>query len=235
MSSVSKALNEAGVKRLAGEGAYARGLDYYRNGRVDSVEESGEELRAGVIGNRDYTVVLSSDEGVLDYSCVCPQGSEGVFCKHGMAAALAWLRRPADAKSKPGRAAKKITLADAANLLREEDKNTLVSMILEWAREDGRLEERLLIYAARRTGPDAAAAAILRAFRQAVRIRGYLRYHEASSWTRNVHEAIGPIEKLPEDGHATYVIELCEAALEKEAGRCDGIPERFGWPHEQLA
>lgn len=215
MSSVSKALNEAVVKRLAGEGAYARGLDYYRNGRVDSIEESGEELRAVVIGNRDYTVVLSSDEGVLDYSCDCPQGSEGVFCKHCVAAALAWLRRPADARSKRGRAAKKITLADAANLLREEDKDTLVSMILEWAQQDRRLEERLLLYAARRTSPDAAAAAILRAFHQAVRIRGYLRYHEASSWARDVHEAIHPIEKLLEDGHASYVIELCEAALEE--------------------
>jgi len=237
VSSISKALNEAVVKRLAGEGTYARGLDYYRTGRVESIEESGGELRAVVVGNRDYTVVLSSDEGVLDYSCNCPQGNEGVFCKHCVAAALAWLRRPSDAGSKRGRAAKKITLADAANLLREEDKETLVSMILEWARQNGRLEERLLIYAARRTSPEAVTAAILRAFREAVHIHGYLRYHEAAGWARDVHEAIGPIEKLLEDGHATYVIELCEAALEEltyAAGSLDDSDGHLGGLRERL-
>src|SRR5580700_10479962 len=111
-NNLAGSINDAVIRRLADGQSYQRGLDYYSHGHVESLEERDESVRAVVRGNQDYTVTLATDEGVLDYSCDCPVGSDGTFCKHCVAAALAWLKR-APAKSSGRGKAKTVTLADA--------------------------------------------------------------------------------------------------------------------------
>jgi uncharacterized Zn finger protein len=215
-SDISHAINDAVLRRLAGGRSYQRGRDYYTHGHVDSIESDAEGIHAVVRGTNDYTVTLSADEGILDYSCDCPQAADGSFCKHCVAAALAWLNR--DTSSKKGKAGKKAkapTLADAAKILQAEDKETLVRMVMDWANKDAWLRERLLQHAARRSGPESGVAAARRAFERAVRVQDYIPYREASGWARGVSEAIGDIWRLLEDGQAAAVIELCESALEQ--------------------
>src|SRR5215471_2813609 len=132
---LSRAVTDAVIRRLAGAQSYQRGLDYFSHGHVESLEETAGGIRALVRGNQDYAVTLTSDEGVLDYSCDCPIGSDGAFCKHCVAVALAWLNRN-DGPAKPParRKAKELTLADAGKVLRVEDKEALVRMMLDWAK-----------------------------------------------------------------------------------------------------
>ena len=73
---LSEALNDAVLRRVAGGQSYQRGLDCFSHGHVKSLEEISDSVRALVRGNQDYTVSLTADEGVLDYSCDCPVGSE---------------------------------------------------------------------------------------------------------------------------------------------------------------
>jgi uncharacterized Zn finger protein len=208
---LARAMNDAVIRRLAGAQSYQRGLDYFSHGHVESLEDEDEQIRAVVRGNQDYTVMLSADDGMLDYSCDCPVGSDGAFCKHCVAAALAWLNRAA----RPSRGKKKqLSLADARQFLQTEDKDTLVQMVLDWAKDDERLRERIVFYAARRSGPDTIAAAVRRAFQKAIRVRGYTGYREARTWARAVDGAIDSIEQLLNDGQAAAVIELCESALQ---------------------
>src|SRR5713226_4564788 len=143
-NALSRAMNDAVVRRLAGAQSYERGLDYFSHGHVESLEDRGESVHAVVRGNQDYTVTLEADEGVLDYSCDCPVGADGTFCKHCVAVALACLNRSA----RPARRgkAKAITLADAGKILQAEDKDTLVRMVLDWAKNDDRLHERVILY-----------------------------------------------------------------------------------------
>ena len=55
---------------------------------------------------------------------------------------LAWLKRVADrAKPSARRKTKEVTLADAGRSLRDEDKETLVRMMLDWAKDDERLHD----------------------------------------------------------------------------------------------
>src|SRR5215472_5857602 len=147
-SPLSQALNDAVLRRLAGAQSYQRGLDYFSHGHVESLEDISDGIRAIVRGNQDYAVSLTSDEGVLDYSCDCPVGSDGAFCKHCVAAALAWLNRtkgPAKSAIRPK--AKELSLADVGKILQGEDKETLVRMMLDWAKDDERMRERLILYA----------------------------------------------------------------------------------------
>ncbi len=212
---LSQVVTDAIVRRLAGAQSYQRGLDYFSHGHVESLEETTGGLRALVRGNQDYTVVLTAGEGLLDYSCDCPVGGDGAFCKHCVAAALAWLNRDArSAKPRARRKTREVTLADAGKILRGDDKETLVGMILDWAKDDDRLHERLILYAARRSGPDTGVVAVQRAFERAVRVYDFVPYREAGGWARGVDDAIDCIEQLLKDGQAAAVIELCESALQ---------------------
>ena len=92
-NNLAGSINDAVIRRLADAQSYQRGLDYYSHGHVESLEARDESVRAVVRGNHDYTVTLAADEGVLDYSCDYPVGSDGTFCKHCVAAALAWRNR----------------------------------------------------------------------------------------------------------------------------------------------
>jgi uncharacterized Zn finger protein len=232
------------IRRLAGEQSYQRGLDYFSHGHVETLENLDTSVRAVVRGNHDYTVTLLADDGVLDYACDCPAGIDGSFCKHCVAASLAWLdqaagsaRSSGSGKARHGNARKEVTLADAGKLLEAEDKSTLVRMMVDWAKEDDRLRERLILYAARRAGPDTGAAAVRRAFEKAVRIRDFVPYGEATSWARDVDRAIGSIEQLLHDGQAAAVIELCETSLQSlldAVQRVDDSGGHFGELRDRL-
>ena len=224
-----EALKDAVLRRLAGRQSYQRGLDYFSHGHVESLEEISDGVRALVRGNQDYTVSLTADEGVLDYSCDCPVGSDGAFCKHCVAVALAWLNRDTGA-AKPAsrRKAKEVTLADAGKILRGEDKHTLVRMMLDWAKDDDRIRERLILYAARRSGPETGAAAVRRAFEKAVRVYDFVHYREASGWARAVDDAIDSVEQLLNDSQAAAVIELCESALQLLSGAIQSVDDSDG-------
>ena len=226
---LSNALKDSVVRRLAGEHSYQRGSDYFSHGHVESLEETDEGLRAVVRGNLDYTVTLSADEGVLDYSCDCPVGGDGAFCKHCVAAALAWLDR-SNGRVKPARRRKPkdVTLADAGKILRAEDSGALARMLLDWAKDDDRLRERLILYAARRLGPESGAAAVRRAFQSAVRVRGFVPYREATGWAQDVDHAIDGIEQLLADGQAAAVIELCESALRSLLSAIERVDDSDG-------
>ena len=183
-SRIIRGMSDAVIRRLAGAQSYQRGVDYFSHRHVESLEETVDGVRALVRGNQDYTVTLTTDDGVLDYSCDCPVGSDGAFCKHCVAAALAWLNRAVPAKSPARRKTKEVTLADAGKSLQDEDKATLVRMMLEWAKDDDRLHERLILYAARRSGPTPAPLLFERAFERAVRVHDFVHYREASGWAR---------------------------------------------------
>lgn len=89
------ALNDViGKTRLqaeAGERGYARGAAYFESGAVTDLVVSDETINARVTGSDEYAVQLWNDRGELGYSFTCPVGDDGVFCKHGVAAGLAWL------------------------------------------------------------------------------------------------------------------------------------------------
>jgi hypothetical protein len=96
------------------------------------------------------------------------------------------------------------------------------------AKDDDRLHERLILYAARRSGPDTGAAAVRRAFEKAVRVRGFVSYREATGWARGVDDAIDSVEQLLNDGQAAAVIELCKSAVQSLLGAIQAVDDSDG-------
>ncbi len=218
-NSLAGAISIAIIRRLADSQAYQQGVSYFSAKRVGSLNEAAGTIHSVVNGTKDYNVTLTSDEGVLDFACNCPTGQDGLFCKHCVAAALAWLddtKKPEAKKPEKTRArlkAKKVTLADAEKFLREETDEDLVKMLMDWAKDIPQLNERLILYAASRSGSATLVAETSKAFAKVVRIRGFLNRTESRSWAHRVQLAIQGYANLLEEGHAEAVVELCESAL----------------------
>ena len=85
------ALSLRQIRTLAGEVWFARGEAYFQQGRVGELSEHNGKLDAIVTGTEDYRVRLGIEDDDLSYSCTCPLGDDEQFCKHCVAAALAWL------------------------------------------------------------------------------------------------------------------------------------------------
>lgn len=86
-------ISKSGLKKLAGDRYFERGLDYYENGAVVDLRRGEDGISARVQGTEPcpYAVRFWLEKGKLQWGCACPLGVEGEFCKHLVAAGLAWL------------------------------------------------------------------------------------------------------------------------------------------------
>ncbi len=119
-------------------------------------------------------------------------------------------------------------MADAAKLLQAEEHETLVRMLLEWAKDDARLHEKVLLYTACRSDPETAVAAAGRAFEDAVAVHGFVHYREAWGWAQDVNDAVSSFEQLLNAGQAPAAIELCESALQTLVRAVESVNDSDG-------
>jgi len=88
---LSQAVSTATVAGLASARSYERGLAYFEAGRVGPLRASTRRAGATVQGSEAYSVELRAEGEELRFSCSCPVGLEGAFCKHCVAVARTWL------------------------------------------------------------------------------------------------------------------------------------------------
>jgi uncharacterized Zn finger protein len=202
-------LTRDAMLELAGETYFERGEGYHRGGHVYDLVEHGGVVVAKVTGTEDYRVRLWAEDG-LAYSCDCPLGLDGEFCKHCVAAGLAWLEGDFSKDTPSGSA----TMNDVQTYLEDQDKDLLVRILMEQAMEDEGLRERLLLRASRIGGLELAA------FRRAVDDAVDFDEYSNSPWDhiKGIQNVIGAIAELLEEGFAAEVVELSEYALAKIEG-----------------
>ncbi|MEK7382013.1 MAG: SWIM zinc finger family protein, partial [Elusimicrobiota bacterium] len=105
MSTLAKLLDRDALREMAGGRSFERGQEYFSAGCVRGLAEHDGTITAKVQGTSDYRVKLWVKDGDLEYSCTCPVGTDGDFCKHCVAAGLAWLSPTKCVSKKPGKAA----------------------------------------------------------------------------------------------------------------------------------
>ncbi len=165
-------------------------------------------------GTRPYRVKLWVEGGDLEYSCTCPVGTDGAFCKHCVSAGLSWLEQRSPAKEslkRPGKPS--VTMADVRVFLAAQDKSVLVDTLVEQAMDDNRLRRRLLMKAAKKRPEGLDLSSYRQAIDEAVNPGGFVEYGEMYGYARGIGEAIESVEELLKEDHAAEVIELAEFAL----------------------
>ena len=90
-------LHKDAIKKITDERSFARGRDYFEKGRVQALARNKSSITGVVVGETAYAVRVWVKDSSLAYSCSCPRGEEGEFCKHCVALSLSWLAQAAKA------------------------------------------------------------------------------------------------------------------------------------------
>lgn len=211
---LKRLLDRSALRRLAGAPSFERGEDYFVGGHVHALAEYEGTLSARVSGARDYGVKVWAGAGGLEFSCTCPVGSDGEFCKHCVAVGLAWLAQGAEAGARPQKRAKSsVSMKDVRAYLARQSPDTLVAMLMEQAMDDERLRRRLLLKAATLGRKGIDVDSYLAAIDTAVDTGGFLEYGTAHDYSAGIGDVVGSIEELLNEGRAAEVIEISEHAL----------------------
>jgi len=202
---LSQVLDTTVAADLASARSYDRGLAYLEAGRVGPLRASAGRVGATVQGSESYLVELRAESEELRFSCSCPIGHEGAFCKHCVAVALSWLGEHGDPTP---------TLDDARAHLEALPQRELVELLIDHAHDDEALARKLVRRTARPASGAAADVASLRALlEQAFAYRDFVPYREVWGYVRGIDEAIDLLEALLEEGRSDDVVELAEHAL----------------------
>jgi uncharacterized Zn finger protein len=251
---ITTAFSRSAVRLLADPMSFARGLAYAAEGRVEQVTAADTRLAARVRGSLPYEVELWVDGGEPGWSCTCPVGEEGEFCKHCVATALAEVTDPLEPETlteadpeqehEPEHERDGEHTDDAASLLDYVvglEHERLAALVLQQASVDWRLAERLRAEAAAAAGSPINLNAWRRRLESAFAAEDFVEYAEAATWAHQVDLTLDALEDLAAAGHPDAVAALTEHAhrLAEEAigavddsdGWLTGIAERLGELH----
>lgn len=220
-------ITEGALRTLAGDRAFARGAAYFESGAVADLVDTGKAIKARVIGSDEYEVRLWPDRGVLDYSCTCPVGDDGDFCKHAVAAGLAWLAQREDGETAAASYTGK-SQHDALHAhLARQDKEALIAFVMEQAEDDPVLRSRLETGAA-----GSAAASDPRAVREAIRkalaVHSGVDFYGMRRYLDRVSPVLGLLIGLLRRRDAGAAFEAAEYALRQGISAYEKVDDSGG-------
>ncbi len=194
------------LTELADEGSFGRGQDYARRGLVEITASTPDLVRAAAHGSSTYDVVLHA----RDWSCSCPVGVSGSFCKHLVAAALLADGDGDDElpDARPEAAASAELEAVGAWLASMPEQDVL-GVLEELDRLHPQAIEALSRLRGRASGDVSALIPLLRS----LRTRRYLDWREANDHGRRAHEAVDELEHALTPAAAPALVPLLETAL----------------------
>lgn len=233
---LAQAIDRESLRRIAGVRAYERGVGYFEGGRVGPLAAVDGAIEAEVSGNDVYRSRLWLAGKQLDYSCTCPVGADGAFCKHVVAVGLACLT-PARGVASPAKPRRAVPKVDVRSHLETRSKEQLINLLLEQAETHESLRQRLFMDAASRPGRRVNLATFHKAIDSATSARGFISYGEIHGYARGIDEVTDSIERLLKNGDASAVIDLTEyalAAVERAMASVDDSDGTMGGILERL-
>lgn len=204
MADLNDWITHDALRDFAGPTIYSRGESYFRHGAVSRLRDAGSKVSARVEGTELYEVELWTDGDELQYDCTCPHAAEGNFCKHCVAAGLAFLAERAETGG-PVAVYGRDPWAMIREYLALQPPETLLDWLMDAAQRDDGLYRNLLLKAERASG----SFDLVKTFRR-----------EIDNATRNAdEEALGELVdalgELLEPDSAAALVDLAEYAIEK--------------------
>jgi len=215
--------NRRRVRFLAGPRSFESGEDYARSAAVKKLRIAGTSAKATVRGSVPYLVHLGVENGEPVFSCTCPVGVEGSFCKHAVAGALA------AADSRSVRTPKVEPGVDVRAYLQGLAHERLVEHVLELATVDELAIARLRLDAARAIPGPPLLQIFLDMIDDAFETDDYVSYREVYDYAERIREVICAVRSMLDDGEAEAVITLCERALERAEDAFGAVDDSNGY------
>lgn len=208
------------IQTLAGAKTFARGLAYFHEGAVGRLEEDGNSVAATVQGTHRYHVSLSVSEEELEYDCICPVGTDGLFCKHAIALALSWLENSGEETFPPNDTAKpkkkRITKTEQLRQYLETlPEAKLRDLLMDAAERDRSFRDKLLLTA--KSATSKGIGDLRGIVNQATRVNRY--DEDAYNYAERLNDLADLLETRIDDGDAELVELIEEAILQAEGGQ----------------
>jgi tetratricopeptide (TPR) repeat protein len=216
---------------LAGTPVLQLGDKYFAAGAVTHLRAVKDRITAEVGGTKTYRVELRNDEGELAYDCTCPRAAHGYFCKHCVAAGLAWLaENPAVPTSRAASGKKKRhdPWSDIKEYLNGLMPDALVGLLLEVAQRDDRLYQSMLLKADRSAGGGNLSETLRQAIDRATQIDDFVDWREIATFAAKLDQIIDSLAELLKPATAAMLIELAEYAIERAENALEQIDDSSG-------
>ncbi|MCL6270780.1 hypothetical protein M3P05_12685 [Sansalvadorimonas sp. 2012CJ34-2] len=220
------------LTRLAGEGAFERGEDYYHGNTVGELRQKGDAILADVKGGETWHVQLTYTQRGLEGFCDCPASEKVDFCKHCVATAMALrdqLKEPVTKKA----GAKAADIIPA--YLNRQSKDYLVKNLTEVILDDKLLRQAWLIRAESALGGLNKATIKKRITAAIPYNRNYYRYDQVRTYFAGVEQALEalkePISERPEEEQ----LELLDYAIERIIKAQETVDDSGGFRFDSVA
>jgi len=211
-------------------------VGYAGEGRAERTVATADRIEGIVRGAMPYQVALWLDDGGKPgWSCTCPVGEDGRFCKHCVALALCEecdeidLDEDEEDDWEDGLSGESGDEDTLRAYLRGQGIERLVDLLLGQAGEDWRLRERLLAEAAAAGGTGVDVEVWRNQLEVAFCGDDFVDYAEAASWAHGVQQAIEALAELVDLGHASAVVVLAEHAHRLADEAVQYVDDSDGW------
>ncbi len=222
-SELERAFSRPAVRALAGPRTFERGEDYAAGGLVKSPRITDSAADASVQGSHPYQVHLWVVGGDPHFSCSCPVGSEGAFCKHAVALALV-----ATSPDTAGQRLRAKAEVDVGSYLGSLDRAELVRLVTELAATSDAAATHLRLEAARKDPTAPSDPAFIAAIDIAFAPDDVNSYRDLYHYFRRIEATVATLRQLLEDGQAEMVIRLAEHALERAEDAAQSVDDSNG-------
>lgn len=220
------------IQKLCGVRAFAR-ASMIGAAEIEDLTERNGRLTAVVRGTLPYEVALWVEGSrKAAYSCSCPQGEDGKFCKHAGAVALTLHGGGRTLWAKPAApSAADIENDPVFDFLLGLDHRELAHLVYDASTRDPRTAQRIEAKAAASAGRPAVDS---KEWRKAItaafgRPSHFVDYHEAPRWAARVDALLRDLRGLLDDGEAEPVIGLVEYAFERADKATEYVDSSDGW------
>jgi hypothetical protein len=204
-------LSHEQIVKLAGQSTFARAVLYQREGRVEGLLRSGSTVAATVRGTIPYRVKLWLGAQVT-WSCDCPVGGEGKFCKHSAAVAIELL----DPQERMfGRRVASDVSPALSETLAGLSREQLEELVRLAAVRDPRVAQAVETAAAAAGGGSVDVEQWGKRIDTAFRTGGFIPHARAPEWEAGIAEVLDGLADLIGSGYAADVVGLAERAYRK--------------------
>ncbi|MCL2149002.1 MAG: SWIM zinc finger family protein, partial [Methanomassiliicoccaceae archaeon] len=205
-------MNLNDFERHFDRGVLERGRPYYEDGSVTSLELQDGAWLASVEGTYDYEVsVVLSDKGeIMETSCDCPFDMDR-YCKHQAAVLYALRDRLAAGKGKKKEGKKE----SIRGVLEKQDKESLISIIMDIAGKDKGVKEGILLRYSEKGDITGYARGVVQGAIAAAETDGYVRYGDGRKAVKGAKSVLKMAADKVGSGDAESAVSLCIVVLDE--------------------
>jgi len=194
----------------------SRGKNYFKSGYVVSLEYDGIEWIAEVDGSEEYTVSVSiSDNGdIISSHCDCPYDL-GEYCKHEVAVFFALKDKGELLKTSIITIREKAVKENLEDILAKLDKQTLISLLLEYSETYKPMKSEIIFRYAEKTDITKSARQVIHSAVNAVKHRGYVEYRDVKAAVGGADSVLSMIEDKIDANELVSAISLAIVVAEE--------------------